>query len=331
MVELLREKIRSVECIGSFDDEYVYDIGINDENPYFFGNSVLLHNSCYFTVSPVKEELEKNGFILNKESFVELSDNIAETVNGTFAQYLKDDFNVPMENGKIIKCAREICATSGLWLKKKRYACLYYDKDGLRVDTDGKDGKVKIMGIETQRSDTPKWVQEKLKKMIEIVLVTKDDKLVLDYIKKTRREFGELPPWEKGTPRRVNNLAHFKKAYDNNGILDGKKIMIPNHVKAALNYNVLRDLMNDKDSLAVTNSQKIIVCSLKKNSYKMDHIAIPIDQLRIPQWFKDLPFDDIDMVEKTIDKKVGNIVGVLGWDLDKTKESEMMEETFVWG
>lgn len=45
-------KITSVECLGEFDD-YVYDISIADNDPLFFGNDILLHNtdSCISSTS----------------------------------------------------------------------------------------------------------------------------------------------------------------------------------------------------------------------------------------------------------------------------------------
>jgi len=47
----------------------------------------------------------------------------------------------------------------------------------------------------------------------------------------------------------------------------------------------------------------------------MTSVARPTDEKKIPQWFKDLPFDDETMEAMAIDKKVDNLLGVLDWDL----------------
>ena len=49
-------------------------------------------------------------------------------------------------------------------------------------------------------------------------------------------------------------------------------------------------------------------------------VAYPVDELRLPQWFKDLPFDDAEMESTIIDNKLDNLIGVLEWDLSKTEE-----------
>ena len=59
------------------------------------------------------------------------------------------------ESPDVIAAGREIVAESGLYITKKRYAALVYDVEGFRSDVDGKPGKVKAMGLDLRRSDTP--------------------------------------------------------------------------------------------------------------------------------------------------------------------------------
>ena len=60
---------------------------------------------------------------------------------------------------------------------------------------------------------------------------------------------------------------------------------------------------------------KIVVCKLKPNQLGFTSVAYPVDELRLPQWFCDLPFDD-DAMEKTlVDEKIENLLGVLDWDI----------------
>ena len=45
-------KISKIECLGEVDD-YVYDLSIENGDPFFFANDVLVHNtdSCYFSAN----------------------------------------------------------------------------------------------------------------------------------------------------------------------------------------------------------------------------------------------------------------------------------------
>lgn len=332
MVEVVKEKIRSIECMGNFNDEYVYDIGINAEEPYFFANDILVHNSVYISMQPIIETLKQNDFELTRDSFVDLADSLTNEINDSFAEFLKDNFNVPLENGEIIRCGREICASRAMFVKKKRYAALVFDKDGKRTDKNGSVGEVKIMGMETERADTPEWVQSKLEEMLLLVLDKYDEAVTVDFIKEMRREFDALLPWQKGSPKRVNNLKHYHDVmvFKNGKDEHGKTITIPGHVRASINWNKLREANSDVNSIKITDGSKIIVCKLKNNPYGMTSIAYPIDQINLPEWFKKLPFDSEMMVEGIIDQKVDNIIGVLNWDLNRAKESKIMESCFNW-
>jgi hypothetical protein len=57
-------------------------------------------------------------------------------------------------------------------------------------------------------------------------------------------------------------------------------------------------------------------------------VAYPVDELRLPQWFKELPFDDADMESTIIDAKLGNLIGVLDWDLAGTEQTNTFAKLF---
>jgi hypothetical protein len=122
--------------------------------------------------------------------------------------------------------------------------------------------------------------------------------------------FKERPGWEKGSPKRVNNLT----MYGNKEIKEGKTNM-PGHVRAAINWNNLRRMNSDNYSLAVVDGMKVIVCKLKQNPLGWTSIAYPTDEQHLPKWFCELPFDDAEMEATVIDGKVDNLLGVLDWDL----------------
>jgi DNA polymerase elongation subunit (family B) len=286
-------------------------------------------DSTYFSAYPIlKPEIDKGEIQWDKDTITSYYEAVCEEVNKTFPNYMNKAFHTTVELGAIIAAGREISAQSGLFITKKRYAALVYDNEGKREDKDGKPGKVKAMGLDLKRSDTPAFMQEFLKELLMTTLTDGTEEDVIKRIIEFRKEFRSMDSWKKGTPKRVNNLTKFRgivNNYDktkNKAIRDGrsandvKKPALPGHVRAALNWNTLRDINSDKYSIEITDGMKTVVCKLKDNPLGYTSVGYPTDETRLPQWFTELPFDD-DLMEHTIiTKKLENLLGVLKWDLD---------------
>jgi hypothetical protein len=90
---------------------------------------------------------------------------------------------------------------------------------------------------------------------------------------------------------------------------------MPGHVRASINWNQLRQMNSDNYSMQIVDGMKVIVCKLKSNPLGWTSIAYPTDELHLPQWFQELPFDDAEMEATVIDGKIDNLLGVLDWDL----------------
>jgi len=281
-------------------------------------------DSCYFSAySTLKKDIEKGTIPWSKESVVELYDTIGETVNGTFPKFMQDAFHCPKSRGEVIKAGREIVASKGLFITKKRYAVLYYDKEGKRTDTGGAPGKIKAMGLDLKRSDTPVVIQDFLSEVLTRVLNGAGKEEVLDYITNFRTEFKTRPGWEKGSPKRANNISQYRDKEKKAG-----KTNMPGHVRASLNWNTLKRMMDDKYSMSITDGAKVIVCKIKDNPMAYTSVAYPVDELRLPQWFKDLPFDDAEMETTVIDEKLENLIGVLEWDISSTRTDNTFNKLF---
>jgi DNA polymerase elongation subunit (family B) len=235
-------------------------------------------------------------------------------------------FHCPKSRSDVIAAGREIVAESGLFITKKRYAALVYDTEGFRSDIDGKPGKVKAMGLDLRRSDTPVFMQEFLSELLFMVLTGKPQDDVLNRITKFRQEFKSRPGFEKGSPKRANNIGHYQRLEQKQG-----KANMPGHVRASINWNTLKRMNGDKYSQEVVDGMKVIVCKLKQNPLGYTSIAYPTDELRIPEWFKELPFDDAAMEETIIDNKLDNLIGVLEYDLESTKQNNTFSSLFDFG
>jgi DNA polymerase elongation subunit (family B) len=281
-------------------------------------------DSCYFSAyATLKKDIEKGLIPWNRESVVELYDTIGETVNGTFVKFMQDAFHVPRTRAEVIKAGREIVASKGLFITKKRYAVLYYDKEGKRSDTEGKPGKIKAMGLDLKRSDTPVVIQDFLSEVLTKTLTGVSKEEILQYITDFRTEFKTRPGWEKGSPKRANNITEYAAKEKKAG-----KTNMPGHVRASLNWNTLKRMMDDKYSMQVVDGMKVIVCKIKDNPMGYTSVAYPVDELRLPQWFKDLPFNDAEMETTVIDEKLGNLIGVLEWDISSTRSDNTFNKLF---
>jgi DNA polymerase elongation subunit (family B) len=292
----------------------------------YLGKSVIYGDtdSVYFSAWPVlKHDIAKGLIPWNKDTVVQLYDQIAEEVNATFPQFMLDDFHCPKSRGEVIKAGREIVADRGLFITKKRYAVQYYDKEGKRQDADGKAGKMKAMGLDLKRSDTPEFMQKFLEEILIKVLNGAGETEILDRISEFRTEFKSRPGWEKGSPKRANNITDYQAKEKKAG-----KANMPGHVRASINWNTLKTMNGDKYSQQIVDGMKVIVCKVKDNPLGYTSVAYPVDEMRLPQWFKDLPFDDSAMESAIINNKLENLIGVLEWDLESTTQDNNFGNLF---
>lgn len=282
------------------------------------GHSVIAGDtdSCYFSAWPIiQPQVESGELAWDKDSAISLYDAIADGVNESFPAFMEKAFHCPPSYGSLIKGGREIVARRGIFHVKKRYALMYYDKDGHRYDTDGKPGKLKAMGLDLKRADTPKFVQEFLIEILEDALngATKD--IIIEKVIEFKHKFKNMNSWEKGTPKRVNNLTKFTVMHNKN-----PQLAMPGHARAAINWNNLRSMHADKNVMKIVDGQKTIVCKLRDNPLRMTSVAYPIDEPHLPEWFKRLPFDDEGMLKSVVDQKVENVLGVLDWEISSSTD-----------
>ena len=275
-------------------------------------------DSCYFSAWPVlRKEVSEGRMTWNKETCIQLYDSIAEQVNESFPAFMEQSFHCPRDMGSLIRAGREMVADRGLFITKKRYAVNIIDLENRRLDVEGKTGKIKATGLDLKRSDTPKVIQDFLSDVLADVLSGAERESIIEKIREFKYAFKERPGWEKGSPKRVKNLTKYGKEEERLG-----KANMPGHVRAALNWNTLRRMNSDNYSMAVVDGMKTIVCKLKSNALGWTSIGYPTDEQHLPQWFKELPFDDSEMEATVVDGKVDNLLSVLDWDLASATNTE---------
>jgi hypothetical protein len=261
----------------------------------------------------MKPQIDAGELEWNKDICIGLYDAIADEANESFPSFMEKAFHSPRKNGEIIKAGRELIGDRSIFITKKRYAINIFDKEGKRKDKDGKLGDIKAMGLDLKRADTPKYVQEFLMQVLSMVIQEgKGRDEVIEVIKEFKRNLSNQDSWTKGSPKSVNKLTSY-------GELEAKsatgRANMPGHVRGALNYNYLRRVHGDNYSQKIVDGMKVVVCKLKPNPLNFTSIAYPTDELRLPKWFCDLPFDDEAMEKTLVDEKIDNLLGVLSWDI----------------
>jgi hypothetical protein len=166
-------------------------------------------------------------------------------------------------------------------------------------------------------------MQKFLEEILIRVLNGAGETEILDRISEFRTEFKSRPGWEKGSPKRANNITDYQAKEKKAG-----KANMPGHVRASINWNTLKTMNGDKYSQQIVDGMKVIVCKVKDNPLGYTSVAYPVDEMRLPQWFKDLPFDDSAMESAIINNKLENLIGVLEWDLESTTQDNNFGSLF---
>jgi DNA polymerase elongation subunit (family B) len=316
-----------VKHMMSTINETVEGVYSHEGNAIVYGDT----DSCYFTAYPtLKPQIDSGALEWNKETCIGLYDSIADEANNSFPAFMEKAFHAPRKNGEIIKAGRELIGDRAIFIVKKRYAINIFDKEGKRKDKDGQLGDIKAMGLDLKRADTPKYVQEFLLNVLSMVIQQgKGREEVIEAVKDFKRILTAQDSWTKGSPKGVNKLTYY-------GDLEAKsgtgRANMPGHVRAALNYNYLRRVNSDQYSQKIIDGMKVIVCKLKPNPLGFTSIAYPVDELRLPKWFCELPFDDSAMEQTLVDEKIDNLLGVLGWDIrSSTDTNSTFDDLFSFG
>lgn len=294
------EEIESCECIGNFEDEYVYDLEMEDQTHTFIANDILVHNSLYINFDMVKNTLDgwdKNG----EELILAIYEHrLKEYYQKCFTLYAKKRNTENIQDFEL-----ELIARSAIWLAKKKYV----------LNTTWKDpgifqkslSKVKFKGIEVVQSSTPLFSRNKIVDLIKYLLdpdVEFNQKEFAQTLKKAKEEFklssiddiakgGKIGDYEKFILNDTTNFTLAPKC--------------PIHVRAAgwynltLNQNKLKSkyLMirtGDKTKWYFTKEKECDVFAYLPNNFPME-FAPEIDYDR---QFSSVMLDTINRFLKAI-------------------------------
>lgn len=205
-----------------------------------------------------------------------------------------------------LKMKRENIANRVFCRAKKTYIMQVTNSEG--VDhTD--DPKLKIMGVETQRSSTPDVIKAALIDCIKLILNNTEEELQ-DYIIDIKSKYKSMPIEVIAMPRGVTDMDKFFT-----GDLTFKS-GTPIHVKAALAYNYLIKKYNIAGiNPEIINGSKLKFVYLKQPNYIHSNVIGFVDEL--PKEFELHGMIDYDlMLEKSFLSPVRSFTEILSWDLE---------------
>ena len=204
---------------------------------------------------------------------------------------------------------REAIADTGFWTAKKRYCLNVWDNEGKRLYNDKGElvPKLKIMGIETQRSSTPPFVSKSLKESIRLILQA-DEQTLQDHVAKVSAEYRSRPYQDISSVTSANNIEKYSDKHYNplKGCLG--------HIKGVLAYNRMSVAFNEVDP--IRSGEKVQLLLLKPNNpTRAEIIAYPSGG-KIPDEFA-LDLKNIInynlMYEKHFLKPLLSICGSINW------------------
>lgn len=298
---------------GSFENEYVYDLGVNSKRyNYFFANDVLVHNSCYFLTHAH-----------DLDSAIRIGDDVADKVNGSFQSFMQSAFLCNPKFDNIIKCGREVVASRGIFVQKKRYTLRLLDLDGKAVD------KMKTMGLELKKTTLPKYCQNKLTDFVYRLLKGEDWKQIeRDIVEFKQQILSSDDIHSFGLPKGMNGIEMYVQRLET--AARDEKVRVPGHVFASIYYNQCLDNYGDTASLRLISGTKIKVYYLKRPVGKFKSIALPTDMEIVPDWFINDILPNIDrqaQVLRLVDKPLNNILKAINTEVP-TPQTLFVDEAF---
>lgn len=295
---------------------------------YDFDKRAIIYGDTDSAYTSIDYFMEANEIEKTIDNAVMVGDALGKEINESFPQFMHENFYIPVKRGEIIQAKRENVARRGLFKNaKKRYALHVVDAEGKRTD------EIKTTGMDTKRTDTPKYIQKFLEHCIEKLVkdgCTEDE--LQDYIRAFREEFEQRPSYTRGTPCGVSGLTTKTQAYEDyleelrEGFIGMKKPSRHYAVTAAMNTNKLMDIYGENRWDYIQDGDKIEILYLKKNEFDMQCVALKVGEDYMPHWFEQLPFDDERHEEKLIQRKLENTFGILGWDF--TKRNGFLDDLF---
>jgi hypothetical protein len=299
------EKIKSCECIGEFEDEYVYDLEIDEEgydNQTFFANDILVHNSNYVSFQEVVESCNWEGdpkdliLLINEHRIKDYLKNCFDVYSKKWGTENYQDFEM------------ETLAQNGIFLGKKKYVNNLIYSDGVHMDS---LSSLKFTGVEMIKGGTPSFVRENLVYLTKYIFSKGKDFSLKEFtleLKSIKREFKAQQAENISLAVQINNYEKFI-LNDTSGLEVAKGC--PIHVRASGYHNYILNNSKYKDKYPLLRSGEKIRFYFVKTKTPFENNVFGFSPGVFPHEFAP-PIDYDEQFTKTILDPINRFIEVMG-------------------
>lgn len=291
-------------------------------------------DSLFYSTQPLFE-LEHGSIQNHSEEFIvekslEIVDTVQKIINDSYTKYAKSFHNVDTHGWNI---KQELLASRGFWTGnirktkgkseligvKKRYALKIVNEKG------NPKQKLEIKGLDVVRSSFPPTFKKEMTTILELILNDASKSELNERIRQFKQKLDNTSIIDIGMISGTNDITKYIST-TNTSIGNNYVLKAPAHVKAAINYNTMLDLIKDTDSERINDGDKIIWFYLKKNPYNLESMAIRgyNDNTKVIE-FINTYIDRDQIFESVFINKLTNFWHSLGWG---DVELNTMSKTF---
>ena len=296
-MEYFLDDIESCECIGMFEDEYVYDIEVEDDTHTFIGNDILVHNSLYISYENLLntiKDVDKMSIEQKRDIIVKFNTGFLDEHNRKYiADYYETRGGKSTHNFEL-----ETLNKAGVWLNvKKRYAQLLLWKDGFKFELDHL--KMKVTGLEMNKASAPGFSRDILSGMVRFMLENSTDKYLIHRmnieLQKYQDEWNNKNIDDICPNIKVNGYRKYILNDTGDHLVVAPKC--PSNVRGLGNYNRIRNYYN-------LPGDEIYGGKLKQYEYKTGRDKweyFSYEAMNCPNWANEYaPIDRVHMFQKYV-------------------------------
>lgn len=249
-----------------------------------------------------KNKVTKEGYKLVEEC--------DDYINNEFVKWYQDTTN---SHNCRLNFKREKICDFGLWLKKgsakdfvdsgeakKNYVVHILDNEGV------KHPKFKYTGVKFAKSTISSELKELGKRVVESMILTQDRIQTDRLVQSLYDSFLKLPINTKAMIQRCRDMQKYSAGKPGEFLLS-----TPGHVKAAMNYNYIIDLLGLKKYEHIKSGDIVKIVLLESNQYNFERIAY-LDEW--PEEFnKIFRIDEKKMFEKSLYEEIRRFYLSMNW------------------
>jgi DNA polymerase elongation subunit (family B) len=263
-------------------------------------------DSLYIGMEDVVNKFKPNNPVKFLDEFA--SKGIEPVLEKAFDQLFE------MTNGysKRMSMKREAIADRGIWVAKKRYILNVHNNEGVQYA----EPKIKVVGIESVKSSTPKVCRSALKDVFKNIM-TKTELETQQGIAEFKQKFFSLPAHEIAFPRNIKDLKTY--ASTASIYVSEKEGKTPIHCRASLLYNwKVKSLNLENECKLIRGGDKIKFLYLKKPNVLRDENVIGFPEKLPTKLGLDNFIDYETQFQKSFVDPLESIFDAIKWRIEDT-------------